>query len=132
MTSVNLASQNLSTSTSTINTNFTESVSLRIIEKTDDHTLETTDFDGRTLILMNDPSDPATITIPDYGTTPLPIGHPVTIVLKSTDPVTFDPDGSATLVSRNSEVSLTEQWATATLIQLEANVWLLAGALATV
>lgn len=74
-------------------------------------------------------SSARTITIPANASVAFPVGTEIEIVRYGTGSVTVTAAGGVTLVSANSLVSLSSQYACAALKKLTADTWLLTGAL---
>lgn len=88
------------------------------------------DYAGNVLVRCTNAS-PITLTVPAHATVPNVIGAVVGIDQGGTGTVTIAPEnGTVTINSKDSLLSLSGQWAPAALICTAQNVWSLIGALA--
>jgi hypothetical protein len=107
-----------------VNDNFTELYTVSVDEQaTDDYTLVLAD--NLKLVSM-DYATACTLTVPPDI---LPVGALILVVQIGAGQVTMVEGASVTINSMDSALSLSGQYATATLIQTDTNIWLLTGSI---
>ena len=92
-----------------------------------DYTILTTDA-GKILQCTNDVNTNITLTVPD--TTGLAVGSQIAVLANGAGSVTFAPDTNVNIVSLDSSLTISGQYASAALLKIASDTWQLVGSLA--
>lgn len=72
-----------------------------------------------------------TLTVPPNSSVAFPIGTQIAIAQRASGTVTFAPGSGVTINSKDSNLTIDGQYATASLIKISSDTWVLTGALTT-
>jgi len=72
-------------------------------------------------------ASPITLTVPPNSSVAFPVGANITIIALGAGQVTVAEGSGVTIRSAGSDLKLTEQYSTATLIKIATDTWLLVG-----
>jgi hypothetical protein len=84
---------------------------------------------GKVITATN--ASPVTITVPGNSTVAYPIGTQIVVVAGGAGAVTFSPVVGVTVNSKDSNLTIDGQYASACLLKVSTNIWILFGALTT-
>lgn len=84
--------------------------------------------DSNTVVAMIG-SSAKTITVPDFTNVPFPPGTQITFLMVEAGSVTFAPAGGVIIVSKDAKRTIDGQFASATLVKVFADSWVLIGSL---
>lgn len=96
----------------------------RVWNRTSSYTL--TALDGQTVVTINSTTSQI-VTVPDNSSVAFSIGTQINVTQLGIGSVNISPAGSAIIRSSGNRYTLSQQYATATLIKIASNTWLLAG-----
>ena len=116
----------LRTAMDKVNDNFDELYTATTNTQTSSYSLLLAD-NGKIVIVTT--SGSSTLTVPAYATEAFPIGAYVVVVQGGAGQVTITAGSGVTILSADSALALTGQYATASLVKIATDTWLLTGSL---